>query len=97
MPDPQHCALPALVMPQAWLVPAWTSFHTPLPPPPDETVITALPDVPDQVARIVALPAATPLTTPDAFTLATAGFVDDHKSVAFEIAMLFESFAVALS
>jgi hypothetical protein len=45
------------------------------------TVIAAVPTFPDDVAVIVAEPAATPLTTPLAFTVADAALFVDQVTV----------------
>jgi hypothetical protein len=45
------------------------------------TVTDALPDVPSQVARMVAPPTPTPVTRPDPLTVATEGAPDDQVTV----------------
>jgi hypothetical protein len=45
------------------------------------TVTLAVPDLPDDVAVIVAEPAATPVTTPLPLTVAAAVLLDDHVTV----------------
>lgn len=45
------------------------------------TVIADVPDLPELVAVIVAEPAATPVTTPLAFTVAAAGVLEVHVIV----------------
>jgi hypothetical protein len=55
------------------------------------TVINALPDLPPAVAVIVAVPAATPVTSPDCVTVATELFelahVNDGACVGFDVAV----------
>jgi hypothetical protein len=45
------------------------------------TVIAAVPDLPDTVAVMVAVPAATPVTTPLEFTVAAGALLVDHVTV----------------
>ena len=63
------------------------------------TVTVALPDFPSLAAMIEALPAATPVTMPDPFTVATFGFDEVHTMVRVDAAMGFpdasDSVAVA--
>src|SRR5258706_4868582 len=60
------------------------------------TVIAAVPLFPSLVARIVAEPAATPVTTPFEFTVATAPESDDHVIVRPERGLPAESHGVAV-
>lgn len=59
------------------------------------TVIADVPDLPEQVAVIVADPAAAPETTPLEFTVAAAGLLVDHVTVWPVITLPFWSLTVA--
>jgi hypothetical protein len=52
------------------------------------TEITALPDLPLDVAVMVAEPAATPVTTPVVLTLAIAALLDAQETVVLEVPTL---------
>lgn len=60
------------------------------------TVIDAVPVTPPDVAVIVALPGATPVTTPPDDTVATATSLEDHAIDAPGITVPFASRAVAV-
>jgi hypothetical protein len=53
------------------------------------TVIVAEPDLPELVAVIFAVPAATPVTTPAEFTVAAEALSVDHVTVCPDIALPF--------
>ena len=82
--EPQQNAAPAVLRPQAWLSPvviASACTGTDDPATTADTVTTAVPDTPSLVAVMVAEPAATPVTTPDAETVAFVASDDVHVTV----------------